>query len=235
VEEEISRTIGAVTRSNEDIKDGYDHDYKTRADGYPLFSIGDIPLFNIGDKLKKMIGSVKVRSVSRRISQVEVEDLPQAKTFQSKGRHSSITPEDISERWQIGLVQAKETLKRMVQRLWRLAVMPLARRYRADRMFERKRLRGTWSSDTMDGRVKSIDRNRYAQVFANGSFFAEIYPMATKAMAGMALKEFITELSVPDEMTIDGSKEQNSRGIQTVTRPLLLQMPLPRTCLRRLT
>jgi hypothetical protein len=65
-----------------------------------------------------------------------------------------------------------------------------------------------WASDTMDDRVKSLDGNRYAQVFSNRSFFAEVYPMATKSDAGQALKTFIMELGVPEELTIDGSKEQ---------------------------
>ncbi len=69
-------------------------------------------------------------------------------------------------------------------------------------------LRGVWASDTMDGRVKSLDGNRQAQVFANGSFFAEACPMATKSDAGQALKTFTMELGVPEELTIDGSKEQ---------------------------
>ncbi len=162
-----------------------------------------------------MITSVKVHMVPRQasqVSQVDVQDVPQLKTFQSKGRHSSITAEDLCERWQIGLAQAKETLKRTSQRLMRSAVMPLARRYHADRMFFKKRLRGMWSSDTMDGRVKSLDGNRYGQVFANNNFFAEVYPMATKKDAGLAFKEFIKDYGVPEELTIDGSKEQNAKG-----------------------
>jgi hypothetical protein len=66
----------------------------------------------------------------------------------------------------------------------------------------------------MDGRVKSLDGNQYAQVFSNGGFFAEVYPMARKADAGLALKSFIMEFGVPDDLTIDGSKEQNSKGTQ---------------------
>jgi hypothetical protein len=69
-----------------------------------------------------------------------------------------------------------------------------------------------WASDAMDGRVKSLDGNRYAQVFANGSFFAEVYPMASKADAGQALKTFALELGVPEELTVDGSKEQTKKG-----------------------
>jgi hypothetical protein len=199
VEEEISRTVGAVT------SESY-RDYDDCGES------SDSMLFDIGLMSKRFISSAKTRNVARQVSQVEKQDVSQPYTFQSKGRHSSVTPEDLSERWQIGLAQATETLKRTTQRLKRSAVMPLARRYRADKMYGKKRLRGMWASDTMDGRVKSLDGNRYAQVFANGSFFAEIYPMATKASAGQALKEFCNELGVPDELTIDGSKEQNARG-----------------------
>jgi hypothetical protein len=197
VEEEISRSIGSIMTQSEKIpEDDEDVDSQTNL------------ILDIGALSKRLIASAKV--VARQVSQVEVEiqDVPQAKSFQSKGRHSSVTPEDLSERWQIGLEQAKETLRRTTQRLARSAVMPLARRYKADRAFQLKRLDGMWASDTMDGRVKSLDGNRYAQVFSNGSFFAEVYPMATKSDAGQALKTFIMELGVPEELTIDGSKEQ---------------------------
>ena len=33
-----------------------------------------------------------------------VQDVTQAKTFQSKERHSTVSPEELSERWQIGLI-----------------------------------------------------------------------------------------------------------------------------------
>jgi hypothetical protein len=204
VEEEVSRKIGSIRR-NQDV-----HGISEKLENYNEDSEGR--LLCIGDLSRRLIASVNISSILRRTSQVEVEiqDVPQAKSFQSKGRHSSVSPEELSERWQIGLEQAKETLKRTTQRLARSAVMPLARRYKADRAFQTKRLDGMWASDTMDGRVKSIDGNRYAQVFSNGSYFAEIYPMASKADAGTALKTFIMELGVPAELTIDGSKEQTN-------------------------
>ena len=68
--------------------------------------------------------------------------------------------------------------------------MPLARRYRADKMYENPRLRGEWFTDTLDGRVISKDGNRYGQVFSNKGFFAHIYPMDTKLKAGDALRKF---------------------------------------------
>ena len=84
---------------------------------------------------------------SRLISLVQVhapskspEELPSAPTFQSKSRHSSVSPQDLSERWFIGLKKAKDTIKNTTQRILRSALLPLARRYRADRMYERPQI-----------------------------------------------------------------------------------------------
>ena len=69
-----------------------------------------------------------------------------------------------------------------------------------------------WAKDTMGERVKYLYGNRYALVFSNGTYFAEIYPMDKKADVGQALKTFVMELGVPEEPTVDGSKDQNSPG-----------------------
>ena len=66
-----------------------------------------------------------------------------------------------------------------------------------------------WATDTMDVRVNSLDRNQYAQVFSNGTYFSEIYLMDKKADAGQSLETFVIEIGVPEELTVDGSKEQN--------------------------
>ena len=85
-------------------------------------------------------------------------------TFQSKSRHSSVTPEDLSERWFIGLKQAKDTIRNTTQQILYSAFLPLARRYRVDCMYERPRIRGVVYTDTMDGQHKSLEGNKYAQV-----------------------------------------------------------------------
>ena len=142
---------------------------------------------------------------------MDVSDVPAAKTFVLTERHTSVMPEDFSERWGIGLQQAKETLKRKIQKIVRSTTMPLGRRYRADQHFEKPRLRGDWSTDTLDGRVVSKAGNRYGQVFANKSYFAAIYPMDSKGKAGEALRIFCQEFGVPDKLTFDGSQEQNGK------------------------
>ena len=55
-----------------------------------------------------------------------LQDVPLARTFQSKERHSTVTPSNLSERWYIGLGQATQTLMVTTQRLMRSAILPLA-------------------------------------------------------------------------------------------------------------
>ena len=124
-----------------------------------------------------------------------LQDVPSARTFQSKERHSTVTPSDLSERWYIGLSQATQMLKVTTQQLMRSAILSLARRYRADRMFIRPLIHSTIYTDTMNGRYKSLDGNKHAQIFANESFFATVYPMEHKSSARQALKQFISDLA----------------------------------------
>ena len=141
-------------------------------------------------------------------------DVPIPSAFQSTDRHTDISPEDLSERWGISIPTAIKTLKKTTQKFLRSAVLPLSRRYRVDRVFSRKTLAGDWSTDTMDARCKSREGNKYAQVFANKSYFARIYPMDSKKKAGNALRLFCQEFGVPERLTFDGSKEQTKKGTE---------------------
>ena len=51
-----------------------------------------------------------------------------------------------------------------------------------------------WDTDTMDGQVKSLYGNRYAQVLSNGTYFATKYPMDRKSDTRQALRMFVMEL-----------------------------------------
>ena len=141
-------------------------------------------------------------------------DLSMPNVFQSSNRHTDVSPEDVSERWFISIQQAKDTIKRTTQKFLRSALLPLSRRYRADRMFHTKTLRGQWATDTIDGRTKSLDGNRYAQIFTSKQYFAKLYPMDSKGKAGDALKIFCREFGIPENLTFDGSKEQNCKGTE---------------------
>ena len=143
-----------------------------------------------------------------------ITDAPKLYTFESTDRHGDVTPQQLSERWGISLKTASKTLNNTTQKFIRCAILPLSRRYRADRVFTRKTLSGDWSTDTMDGRCKSLDGNKYAQVFANKQYFSKIYPMDSKSKAGDALKLFCQEFGVPERLTFDGSKEQTCKGTE---------------------
>ena len=81
-------------------------------------------------------------------------------------------------------------------------------------MFHTKTLRGQWATDTIDGRTKSLDGNRYAQIFTSKQYFAKLYPMDSKGKAGDALKIFCREFGIPENLTFDGSKEKNCKGTE---------------------
>ena len=153
----------------------------------------------------------------RLIAEIQVQDddlpldVPLPKTFATSKRHTGITAQELSERWLIGLAQAHETIKVTTQNCVRSAVLPLSRRYRADRVFQKPLLRGDFYTDTMDGRCKSVNGNRYAQVFANKDFFAVAFPLTAKSGAGDALRQFINEYGRPERLTFDGSQEQCGR------------------------
>jgi hypothetical protein len=54
-------------------------------------------------------------------------DVPSQRTFISKERHSAVTAEQLSKRWNIGLAQSKQTLWVTTQRGVRSAILPLSR------------------------------------------------------------------------------------------------------------
>ena len=84
--------------------------------------------FDIGNIATRIIANARVTEIpSRQISQIEVQDVPSERTFVSTERHTDVSAEDLSERWDIGLGQTIKTLKRTTQKFVRLAVMPLAR------------------------------------------------------------------------------------------------------------
>lgn len=139
------------------------------------------------------------------------DNVPLPRTFASGKRHSNVTAQELSERWFIGLSQAHDTIKVTTQNCTRSAVLPLSCRYRADRVFEKPLLRGDFYTDTMDGRCKSLQGNRYAQIMANKDFFAIAYPMASKSSAGDSLRQFIHDFGRPEKLTFDGSQEQCGR------------------------
>ena len=74
-------------------------------------------------------------------------------------------------------------------------------------MHSLRRLQGEWFTDTLFADVKLREGNTCAQIFANDSYFATIYPMDTKQKAGDALRVFCKEFGVPEQLRSDGARE----------------------------
>ena len=67
-------------------------------------------IYDIGAMTSQMIVSVKVSSIPpSNVSESKemVQNMKQVNTFQSKVSHSTVSPEGLSERWQIGLKQSR--------------------------------------------------------------------------------------------------------------------------------
>jgi hypothetical protein len=110
-------------------------------------------------------------------------------TFTSK-QHSSVTFENRSRKWNIGLETAKQTLQVTTQCGKRTAVHPLHRRYCVDHLhLNRQRLNGDWFANTSFSNVISIQGNTCAQVFTKG-LFTTICPLDSKAKVVQASTEF---------------------------------------------
>ena len=63
-------------------------------------------------------------------------------------RHSKVTPEELSRKWNVGLQTAKDTLRVTTQKGIQTAIHPMTRRVRVDHLhLHRQRLRGTWYTD----------------------------------------------------------------------------------------
>ena len=122
-------------------------------------------------------------------------------------RHSSVSPENLARKWNIGLETAKRTLQVTTQRGVRTAIHPLHRRYRVDHLhLNRRRLNGDWFTDTLFSKVISIQGNLCAQVFTNGNF-TMVHPLSSKSRVGQALTEFTDDVGIPDTLMSDGAPE----------------------------
>ena len=92
-------------------------------------------------------------------SNQNMSDIPIPKTFMSQDCKSFVNPDSLSDKWLIGRQQAQQTIHVTTQRGICLAILPLSRRYRADRFYQRKRLDGHFYTDTYYARSKSLHGN----------------------------------------------------------------------------
>jgi hypothetical protein len=151
--------------------------------------------------------------LTRTINQLAINDRPTRHTFVSNDRHQRATAELLSETFGIGIDRARKTLLATLQKGTRSAILPLERRYHADRRFEARRLKGKFSTDTAYFPCKSLRGNIASQIYFEKCGFTACYhiPRATNEHVGPTLSAFSSEFGIPEHLTMDGAQVQVGR------------------------
>ena len=144
---------------------------------------------------------------------VTAEDIPARRSFISTDRHKKLTAESISELWGIGKSRAMATIDATTQNGTRSAILPLSRRYRADRRYNLKRLEGDFSTDSLYAEIKSLLGNKYAQIYSLRNGFTAIYPLTDLSgdSIGYSLNDFSHDFGIPARLKLDGFSSQIGR------------------------
>ena len=166
----------------------------------------DPSLVRLGERLNE----VQRRSCAQVETVYDHVDIPARRTFVSDERHVKVTAEMLADRFGISVPRAQRTLRVTTQRGVRSAILPISRRYRADRMFSVKRLNGKFATDTAYGKVKSLRGNIGSQLYSHKCGFKACYPLRKidGNSVGDTLTQFISDYGVPERLTFDGASVQ---------------------------
>ena len=96
---------------------------------------------------------------------------------------------------------------------------PVERRFRTSQPhLRKKRLCGRFYSDTCFFKCKSIRGDTCAQITGNGKGFCRFWSMKTKSLAHEGLRNFIEMDGIPENLVVDGSKEQSHNAWKDTLR-----------------
>ena len=89
----------------------------------------------------------------------------------------------------------------------RSSLLPIARRYRSDRMFDVKRLNGKFATDTVYLKKKSTVSKMASQVFSHKCGFSSVknFTKVDGEQVGHALANFVYEYGLQEQLTFDGA------------------------------
>ena len=135
----------------------------------------------------------------------------------SSGKQTSITPQHLSKIWRIKPELAAKVIAQNTH-LYRQGVeTELMRRYPTnDRMLRYKRIQSNFFTDTFYVTAEAVSSrgNKCAQIFVSDMGFVAIYPMKTKGIFRLALRQFCKDVGVPMTLVVDPSREQTSQDIK---------------------
>jgi hypothetical protein len=194
---QISSSISAETTTSEYLDPNSDE---------ALLDAIDPSLVFLGDHMIS-----KQRRVTAQVETVyDQTDAPGRRTFISDERHCKVNAQVLAERFGISIPRAQRTLRVTTQRGVRSAILPISRRYRADRIFSVRRLNGKFATDTAYGSVKSLRGHVGCQLFSNKCGFKACYPLSKVDgnSVGDALTQFINDYGVPERLVFDEASVQ---------------------------
>ena len=139
-----------------------------------------------------------------------LEDLPTRQTYTSTETHTKISEDVLADLFRIGNEIANATLKATLQRGTRSAILPNIRRFRADRQYGVKRLKGKYFTNTIWGDSKSLRSNDSTKIYIHKCGFNTVPHMnkENNENIGYSLGAFIIEYVVPGHLTYDGAAVQ---------------------------
>lgn len=144
---------------------------------------------------ERLIGSIKV----------DIDRL------ESRDRHATVDAPTLARKWTVSVETAQRTLDSTTQQAIRTASHPISRRYRVDHIhLNRRRLLGTWYTDTLFSKVKSLRGNTCAQVITNGAY-TRVTPLPSRKYVAQALTEMSDDIGIPDVLVADLAPEMEGR------------------------
>ena len=144
---------------------------------------------------------------ARLINDMESEESSVSRMATSK--RDTLTPQQLSKLWKIGLKTAKRTLSATGHQCLR-TTGTLTRRFRTDKAHMRyKRLstkKGLFYVDTLKAKVKSIRGYTVGNLYTNKLGFRKFFPMETESDTPNTLQYFIELVGLPPAIHSDNAK-----------------------------
>jgi hypothetical protein len=132
-------------------------------------------------------------------------------TTNTSRRQMIATAETIAKNWNIGLENARKTLKCTMQKGIRNTLYPIERRFHTKqaqlRCNQLSGHHGHFYTDTFFATVPSLNNCKMAQFYINDLSFTKAYPMKTKLETSDTLTAFIYEVGIPHAIHSDDAKE----------------------------
>ena len=136
-----------------------------------------------------------------------LEDFPLRQTYTSTKRHSRISAEVLANRFGICIERARETLRATVQKVMSSDILPISRRYRADRKHTLKQMNGKFATDKVWEKSRSLNGNTASQIYIHKCGFNASYLItrANNKYIGYRLNDFVIDYGATEHLTYDGA------------------------------